>query len=66
MTPKQMRPRFISLTLSTRAELRNHTCDIELSEGSVILDFDADDKLLGIEILGASRLLPEDMLKDSN
>jgi uncharacterized protein YuzE len=43
---------------------RSHVCDIELPDRSIVLDFDIEDKLVGIEILGASRLLPEQMLKD--
>jgi uncharacterized protein YuzE len=42
---------------------RSHVCDIELTGCSVILDFDAADKLIGIELLGASRILPEETLK---
>jgi len=42
---------------------KSHVCDIELANCSVVLDFDAADHLVGIEILGASRLLPEQVLK---
>jgi hypothetical protein len=42
---------------------KSHVCDIDLANCSVILDFDGKDHLVGIEILGASRLLPEQMLR---
>jgi uncharacterized protein YuzE len=44
---------------------RSHVCDIELANCSVVLDFDAKDHLVGIEILGASVLLPEHMLTEA-
>lgn len=37
-------------------------CDPEDSEGTVILDFDNEGRLLGIEVLGASLCLPGDLL----
>jgi uncharacterized protein YuzE len=37
-------------------------CDLELREGAVILLLSEDERLLGIEVLGASRLLPSDLL----
>jgi uncharacterized protein YuzE len=37
-------------------------CDLELREGAVILLLSDDEQLVGIEILGASRLLPRDVL----
>jgi uncharacterized protein YuzE len=33
--------------------------------GEVALDFDADGRLLGIEVLGASAVLPESVLADA-
>jgi uncharacterized protein YuzE len=44
---------------------RSHVCDVELMDCSVILDFDATDKLIGIELLGASKLLPSVLLEDN-
>lgn len=41
---------------------RSEMCDIEIQEGAVILVLDADERLLGIELLGASRLVPADVL----
>ncbi len=46
------------LGISPGGVARSHVCDVELTDCSVILDFDAADKLIGIELLGASRLLP--------
>lgn len=46
--------------------MKSHVCDIELANCSVVLDFDAEDHLVGIEILGASRLLPEQMLREAD
>lgn len=44
---------------------RSHVCDVELTDCAVILDFDATDKLIGIELLGASKLLPSVLLTDN-
>lgn len=41
---------------------RSEMCDLEIREGAVILVLDADERLLGIEILGASRLVPSEIL----
>ena len=41
---------------------RSLMCDLEIREGAVILLLDNDDHLLGLEVLGASRLLPADLL----
>lgn len=43
----------------------SHMCDVEIQEGAIILDFDADDRLLGIEILGATKLLPDRVLQQA-
>lgn len=39
---------------------------IERDGGTVILDFDEDGKLLGVEILGASRLLTAQAVADAD
>jgi uncharacterized protein YuzE len=41
---------------------RSEMCDLEIREGAVILVLDADERLLGIELLGASRLVPAEVL----
>ena len=43
----------------------SHICDLELHEGAVILLFSPDDRLVGLEILGASRVLPPEILARS-
>ena len=42
--------------------VQSQMCDLEIREGAVILALDAGQQLLGIEILGASRLLPPEVL----
>jgi len=41
---------------------RSIMCDLAIREGAVILLFDSRDRLLGFELLGASRLLPQSIL----
>lgn len=41
---------------------RSLMCDLEVSEGAVILLFSEDEQLVGIEVLGASKLLPSQLL----
>ena len=41
---------------------RSEMCDLEIRESAVILVLDANERLLGIEFLGASRLVPEEVL----
>jgi uncharacterized protein YuzE len=43
---------------------RIHICDTEQANCAVILDFDSADRLIAIELLGASRLLPGELLKN--
>jgi uncharacterized protein YuzE len=45
---------------------KSHVCDIELANCSVVLDFDDKNHLVGIEILGASQLLPEHVLREAD
>jgi uncharacterized protein YuzE len=44
------------------AVARSEVCDVEFDGGAVILDLDADDRLLAIEVLGASKILPADVV----
>jgi uncharacterized protein YuzE len=39
---------------------RSTHCDLDVDAAAVNLDFDIDGRLLAIELLGASRLLPDD------
>lgn len=41
---------------------RSEMCDLEIREGAVILVLDADERIIGIELLGASRLVPKEVL----
>lgn len=41
-------------------------CDLEIREGAVILLLDDEERLVGIELLGASRLLPESVLASAS
>ena len=43
---------------------RTYSCDPVEVNGEINLDFDADDRLIGIEILGASKRLPEAVIAD--
>ena len=44
---------------------QSHMCDLEIREGAVILAMDQQQRLLGIEILGAAKLLPQVVLEQS-
>lgn len=43
-------------------EVRTKMCGVTFDRAAVILRLDKDDRLVGFEILGASRLLPEALL----
>lgn len=40
-------------------------CDLEVREGAVVLLLDVEHRVLGFEILGASRLLPPEVLRSA-
>ena len=42
---------------------RSMMCELEIREGAVILLLGHDDRLVGIEVLGASKLLPSQLLE---
>jgi len=42
---------------------RSVMCDLEVRDGAVILMLSDDDRLVGIEVLGASRVLPVEVLR---
>lgn len=44
---------------------RSMMCDLEIEQGAVILLFNEDEELVALEVLGASRLLPEEILKSA-
>jgi uncharacterized protein YuzE len=41
---------------------RSESCDLEMREAAIIVQFDSSDRLVGIEILGASKVLSPDIL----
>ncbi len=43
---------------------RTYACDPEEVRGQIQLDFDESGRLIGIEVLDASHLLPKALLKD--
>jgi uncharacterized protein YuzE len=43
--------------------VRTYPCDPREVKGQINLDFDSEGRLLGIEILDASKKLPENLLK---
>ncbi|NHA16186.1 DUF2283 domain-containing protein [Thioalkalivibrio sp. XN279] len=45
--------------------VRTEPCDVDIKEGAVILEFDGKGRLAGIEILGASRILPAETLDEA-
>ena len=58
---------YIYLRHSGRGDAA-HTVPVEEDEaaGEVILDFDRDGRLIGIEVLGARRGLPEGFMDDAD
>lgn len=45
---------------------RSMMCDLELRDGAVILLLSDDQHVVGIEVLGASRLLPAEVLDEAD
>jgi len=44
------------------AVARTEVVDLQLESGAINLDFDEEGRLVGVEILGARRLLPAELL----
>lgn len=40
-------------------------CDLDIDQGAVILLLSAEDRLMGLEILGASRVLPPEVIANA-
>lgn len=53
---------FFVDTVSARKVVRTEVCDVEIREGAVILLVGPDDRLAGLEILGAADLLGAEFL----
>jgi uncharacterized protein YuzE len=57
---------YVSLGNSREAgrSARTEVVDLEIENGAINLDFDDGGRLIGIEILGASKLLPAALLEE--
>ena len=61
---KQMDTAYVSFVpLRPGIAKKTYACDPEEVGGQIQLDFDADGRLIGIEVLDASHLLPQDLLQ---
>jgi uncharacterized protein YuzE len=47
-----------------RVVAHSRACDIELEMAAITVDFDAKGRVIGFELLGASRLLPAELLSE--
>lgn len=57
---------YISLTDDETPGRSVRNLEVEsLAGGSVVLDFDRDDVLLGVEVLGASRVLDQSFIDEA-
>ena len=45
---------------------RSEICDVEMTDAAVILLFSPEDRLVGLEILGASKVLPVEVLDQAS
>jgi uncharacterized protein YuzE len=57
---------FINDEIPPGGAPRSEICDFEIKDGAVILLFSPEDRLVGLEILGASRLLPLEVLEKAS
>jgi uncharacterized protein YuzE len=58
----------VYIYLSTNTSKKSHktyTCDPCEVNGQINLDFNSDGRLIGIEVLDARKLLPEEFIKSS-
>jgi uncharacterized protein YuzE len=53
----------LALEIDAGGVAKTYPCDPLAVEGQINLDFDAAGRLVGIEILGASRKLPPELLR---
>ena len=42
---------------------RQEVADVELQDAAIVFDFDSDERLVAIEIMGASRVLPRQLIR---
>lgn len=50
---------------ASRVVATTRFCNIELDAASIMVDFNADGKIVGFEILGANQLIPPEALGES-
>lgn len=55
---------YVKDALAPGEVIRSEVCDVDIKETAIVLQFDAEDRLVGIEILGARKLLPREVLGD--
>lgn len=55
---------YIADSVGDGSVARTYACDPSEIDGQINLDFDADGRLLGIEVLDASSFLPSALLAD--
>ncbi|MFI7597478.1 DUF2283 domain-containing protein [Actinoplanes sp. NPDC049681] len=55
---------YVEIASAEHRSVENITVD--RPDGMIVLDFDADGHLLGMEVLGAQRLLAPDILADAD
>lgn len=53
---------YISLAPKTASGPSVRNVEVESTDGSVVLDFDAEGVLLGVEVLGATKILDREFL----
>ncbi|MBI3694243.1 MAG: DUF2283 domain-containing protein [Acidobacteria bacterium] len=56
---------YLSSKIARGAVARTYPCDPSEVKAEINLDFDASGRLIGIEVLEASRKLPADLLKQA-
>jgi uncharacterized protein YuzE len=54
---------YLAFPIEPGGAKKTHTCDPHAVGGMINLDFDGEGRLIGIEILDASHLLPKEVLK---
>ena len=54
---------FIGDDIPPSGAPESHICDLEVQDASVIVLLSGDRRLVGFEVLGASRLLPPEVLR---
>jgi uncharacterized protein YuzE len=61
---KEANAAYISLSTDLKSEVvKTYPCDPSEVGGMINLDFDADGRLVGIEVIDADKKLPIDVLK---